>query len=537
VGETERRAGYDYVVVGAGSAGCVVAARLAEDPAARILLLDAGPPDGDPLIDMPVALEQLWQSRYDWGLVSEPEPGIGGQRCYLPRGRVLGGSSSLNAMLYVRGNRADYDGWAAGGLAGWGYDDVLPYFKRAEDNERGESFYHGVGGPQAVSDGRSRHSYAAALIDAAVEAGIAPTDDHNGATQEGVGWFQVTQRDGRRASTAAGYLRGAAGGAANLDVLTDALATRILIDGGRAIGVEVLRENRVESLRAGSEVIVCAGAYQSPALLMLSGIGPPDELRGLGIEPLADLPVGRNLQDHPVATLVWQASGESLAAAMSPANAERFEREGRGPLTSSVVEAGAFVRTRTELDAPDIQLHFFPVAIADSHFGPPPGEHGYTIGPTLLAPSSRGTVTLRNALPHAKPRIVHNYLTTAEDRRSLFEGVRLALDIGARPALSGLRRGALAVPRSDSDGDILEFVKARTQTIFHPVGTCAMGAVVDAELRVHGIDRLRVVDASVMPAVPRGNTNAPTIMVAEKAADMIRGMPSLAAQAPPAPPG
>jgi len=522
---------YDHVVVGAGSAGCVVAARLAEQRDARILLIDAGPPDSDPLIHMPLALEQLWQSRFDWGFVSEPEPGLGGQRCYLPRGRVLGGSSSLNAMLYVRGNRVDYDEWAASGLPGWGYDDVLPYFKRAEDNERGASFYHGVGGPQAVSDGRSRHPYAAALIEAAAEAGLARTDDHNGAAQEGVGWFQVTQRDGRRASTAAAYLRRGAG-AANLDVMTDALATRVLLEGTRAVGVEVLRDSRLETLRTGGEVIVCAGAYQSPQLLLLSGIGPAEELRRLGIEPLVDLPVGRNLQDHPVVTLVWRASGESLSAALTPANVELFEREGRGPLTSSIVEAGAFLRTDAALGAPDIQLHFFPVAIAGSHFGPPPGEHGYTVGPTLLAPTSRGSVTLRNALPHAKPRIVHNYLTSEEDRRSLFDGVRLSLDIGARPALAALRRGALALPRSDSDADILEFARARTQTIFHPVGTCAMGAVLDAELRVHGVERLRVVDASAMPTVPRGNTNAPTIMLAEKAADMIRGLPPLPAAAP-----
>jgi choline dehydrogenase len=444
---------------------------------------------------------------------------------------VLGGSSSLNAMLYVRGNRTDYESWAAAGLAGWGYDDVLPYFKRAEDNERGESFYHGVGGPQAVSDGRSRHLYAAALIEAAAQAGVGRTDDHNGAAQEGVGWFQVTQRDGRRASTASAYLR-SGGGAENLEVMTDALATRVLLEGGRAVGVEVLRENRLESLRASREVIVCAGAYQSPQLLMLSGIGPADDLRRVGIEPLVDLPVGRNLQDHPVVTLAWRAAGESLGAAMTPANRELFDREGRGPLTSSIVEAGAFVRTDPALVAPDIQLHFFGVVIADSHFGPPPGEHGYTVGPTLLAPASRGSVTLRNALPHAKPRIVHNYLTSEEDRRSLFDGVRISLDIGARPALAALRRGPLAVPRSGSDDDILEFVRARTQAIFHPAGSCAMGAVVDAQLRVHGVDRLRVVDASAMPTIPRGNTNAPTIMLAEKAADMIRGLRPLPAAAP-----
>ena len=518
---------HDYVVVGAGSAGCVVAARLAEDPDVRVALIDAGPPDSAPEIHLPIALEQLWQSRFDWGFVSEPERGLDGQRRYLPRGRVLGGSSSLNAMLYVRGNAADYDGWAADGAEGWSYEDVLPYFKRAEDNERGASRYHGAGGPLTVSDGRSRHAYAQAMIDAAIEAGISPTDDHNGERQDGVGWFQVTQRSGRRCSTALAYLDPARRGG-NLDVLTDTLALRVVLERDRAAGVEVLQpDERVAIRRAEREVIVCAGAYQSPQLLLLSGIGPADELRALAIEPRVDLPVGRNLQDHPVVTLAWLGAGESLSAAMTPENIERFERQGQGPLTSSIVEAGAFVRTRAALDAPDIQLHFFPVALPGSHFGPPVGGHGYTIGPTLLRPTSRGQVTLRNALPHVRPRIVHNYLTTEEDRRTLIDGVRIALEIGGEPALRAICRGVEAIPRSDSDEDILAFIGARTQTIFHPVGTCAIGSVVDAQLRVHGVERLRVVDASVMPTIPRGNTNAPTIMVAEKASDLIRGRPAL----------
>ena len=510
---------YDYVIVGAGSAGCVVAARLAEDPDVRVALLEAGPPDTEPAIHVPVALEQLWQSAVDWGFISEPEPGLDGGRRYLPRGRVLGGSSSLNAMLYLRGNRADYDGWVELGFAGWGYAEVLPYFRRAEDNEWGESAYHGVGGPLAVSDGRSRHPYAAALIEAAVAAGIARTDDHNGAQQEGAGWFQVTQRNGRRASTAVAYLRPALA-RANIDVLTESHVCRILFDGDRAVGVAALRGGEVESIRAEREVILCAGAYQSPQVLLLSGIGPADELRVHGIEPRVELPVGRNLQDHPVVTLVWRAQGESLTAAMTAANIERFEREGQGPLTSTIVEGGAFVRTRPELEAPDIQLHFFPVALPSSHLGPPVDAHGYTIGPTLLKPTSRGSVTLRNAIAHTRPRIVHNYLVSEEDRRSMIDGVRLAREIGARVPLC---RGELAVPGED----VQAFIRKRAQTIFHPVGTCAMGEVVDAQLRVLGVEALRVVDASVMPAIPRGNTNAPTIMVAEKAADMIRGRPPL----------
>ena len=510
---------YDYVIVGAGSAGCVLAARLAEDPDVRVALIDAGPPDTEPAIHVPIALEQLWHGRLDWGFISEPEPGLGGQRCYLPRGRVLGGSSSLNAMLYLRGNRADYDGWVELGFAGWGFAEVLPYFKRAEDNEWGESAYHGAGGPLAVSDGRSRHPYAAAMIEAAVSAGIAPTEDHNGAVQEGAGWFQVTQREGRRASTAVAYLRPALA-RGNIDVLTETHVCQVSFEGERAVGVEALRGGDVHSIRAEREVILCAGAYQSPQLLLLSGIGPAEELRGHGIEPRIDLPVGRNLQDHPVVTLVWRARGESLSAAMTAGNVERFERDGRGPLTSTIVEGGAFVRTRSELGAPDIQMHFFPIALPGSHFGPPVDAHGFTVGPALLKPTSRGSVTLRNGLAHTRPRIVHNYLTTEEDRRTMIDGVRLAREIGGRVSLES---GELAVPGSDA----LAFIRERAQTIFHPVGTCAMGEVVDGELRVLGVEGLRVVDASVMPAIPRGNTNAPTIMVAEKAADMIRGRPPL----------
>ena len=508
---------YDYVIVGAGSAGCVLAARLAEDPDVRVALIDAGPPDTEPAIHVPIALEQLWQGRLDWGFISEPEPGLDGQRCYLPRGRVLGGSSSLNAMLYLRGNRADYDGWVELGFAGWGFAEVLPYFIRAEDNEWGESAYHGAGGPLAVSDGRSRHPYAAAMIEAAVSAGIAPTEDHNGLEQEGVGWFQVTQREGRRASTAVAYLRPALA-RGNIDVLTETHVCQVSFEGGRAIGVEALRGGERHSIRAEREVILCAGAYQSPQLLLLSGIGPADELRRHGIRPRVDLPMGRNLQDHPVVTLVWRAQGESLSAAMTAENVERFERDGRGPLTSTIVEGGAFVRTRPELAAPDIQMHFFPIALPGSHLGPPVDVHGFTVGPTLLTPTSRGSVTLRNAVAHTRPRIVHNYLTTDEDRRSMIDGVRLAREIGGRVSLGA---GELAVPGTDA----LAFIRERAQTIFHPVGTCAMGEVVDGELRVHGVEGLRVVDASVMPSIPRGNTNAPTIMVAEKAADMIGGPP------------
>jgi choline dehydrogenase len=485
------------VIVGAGSAGCVLAARLGEDRDVRVAVIEAGPPDSEPVIHMPLAFRQLWESRFDWGLWSEREPGLGDRRDLLPRGRVLGGSSSLNSTIYIRGNRVDYDGWSAMGCAGWSYEDVLAYFRRAEDNERGESHYHGVGGPLSVSDCRSMHPLVGACIEAAVDAGIAPTDDFNGDTHEGAGWFQVTQRNGRRCSTAVAYLHPAVE-RGNVDVLTDSLATRILFDGERAGGVEVLRNNVLERVGAEREVIVCAGAYHSPHLLLLSGVGPADELRAFGIEPRVDLPVGHNLQDHLMVVVVWLTDQPSLGSAMTPENVALFKREGRGPLTSGFCDGAAFIRTRSELDAPDIQFHF-----------------------------AGGRVTLRSALPHAKPRILHNYLTTAADTRTLVEGTRVALDIASQPALRKLTTAAFAVPESDADADILAFVRQHSRTIFHPVGTCAMGAVVDAELRVHGLESLRVVDASVMPTVPRGNTNAPTIMVAEKAADLIRGLPPL----------
>jgi len=429
-------------------------------------------------------------------------------------------------MIYIRGNRADYDGWEAMGLRGWGYEDVLPYFRRAEDNERGESYYHGVGGPLTVSDGRSMQPLVGACIEAAVDAGISPNDDHNGPMQEGAGWFQLTQRNGRRCSTAVAYLHPAVE-RGNVEVLTDTLATRILLETGRAAGVEILRNNELQTVRAEREVIVCAGAYHSPHLLLLSGIGPADELRALGIEPKLDLPVGKNLHDHPFVGIVWLTEQESLRTAMTPENLALFEREGRGPLTSGFSEGGAFIRTRPGLVAPDIQFHFGGGAAPRETADPPIPHDGFTIFPTLLSPTSRGQVTLRNRLPHAKPRILHNYYATEDDRRSVIDGTRVALEIASRPALRKLHKADWAVPESGSDTDILAFVRRNTRTIFHPVGTCAMGTVVDAELRVHGVERLRVVDASVMPTIPRGNTNAPTIMVAEKAADLIRALPPL----------
>jgi choline dehydrogenase len=516
---------YDYVIVGAGSAGCVVANRLGEDPDVKVAVIEAGPPDDAPEIHIPAAFGPNLTSEWDWALFSEPEPGLDFRRNYLPRGRVLGGSSSLNAMIYIRGNRADYEEWAAMGFHGWGYEDVLPYFKRAEDNERGASRYHGVGGPLSVSESRSMHPVVEAWVEAAGQAGIPHNEDLNGATQDGAGRFQVTQRDGRRCSTAVAYLHPAAA-RGNVDVLTDARVYRILFEGKRAVGVELMRHGALEQVRAEREVIVSAGAYHSPQLLMLSGVGPSEALTPLNIETFHELPVGQNLQDHVMLNFVCLTDKGSLISSLTPEAFALFESDGRGPVSSNGGEGGAFVRTRDGLSAPDVQFHIGCLLLHEEFLGVP-FDDAYTFGPAVVKPTSRGMVTLRSPLPHARPRIIHNYLTTDEDRASMIAGVRLNLEISAAPALKEWRRADFLVPESDSDADIMDFVERRAHTLYHPVGTCAMGSVVDDQLRVIGLEGLRVVDASVMPTIPRGNTNAPTIMVAEKAADIIRGLPPL----------
>ena len=512
---------YDYVIVGAGSAGCVVANRLGEDPDVRVAVIEAGPPDDAPEIHMPAAFGPNLTSDWDWALFSEPEPGLDHRRNYLPRGRVVGGSSSLNAMIYIRGNRADYDEWATMGFAGWGYEDVLPYFKRAEDNERGASRYHGVGGPLSVSESRSMHPIVEAWVQAAGQAGIPHNDDLNGATQDGAGRYQVTQRNGRRCSAAVAYLHPAVA-RGNVEIVTDARVYRILFDGKRAVGVEYMRHGRLEQVRAEREVILSAGAYHSPQLLMLSGVGPSEALTPLGMEAFHELPVGQNLQDHVMLNFVCLTDKGSLISSLTPGAFELFETEGRGPVSSNGGEGGAFVRTRDGLQAPDVQFHIGCLLLGV------PFDDAYTFGPAVVKPTSRGQVTLRSPLPHARPRIVHNYLTTDEDRASMIAGVRLNFEIAGAAALKDWRRADFLVPKSDSEGDIMDFVERRAHTLYHPVGSCAMGSVVDEELRVIGLEGLRVVDASVMPTIPRGNTNAPTIMVAEKASDMIRARPPLA---------
>jgi choline dehydrogenase-like flavoprotein len=512
----------DYIVVGGGSAGCVLAARLSEDPDASVVLIEAGPADDLPEISIPARLGLLFKTEVDWDFDSEPEPGLDRRRNYLPRGRVLGGSGSLNGMVYIRGHRADYDEWAAMGLEGWSYDEVLPYFRRSEDNERGEDEFHGAGGPLAVSDNRSAQRLADAWVEAAVQAGHEHNPDFNAARQEGVGRYQVTQRDGLRCSAARGFLAPARE-RPNLTVLTDAHVTRILFGGKRANGVELVRFGATRQVLTEGEVILCAGAYQSPQLLMLSGIGPGEHLRKLEIDVRQDLPAGENLLDHPTALMTFSTTTEGIFGAWGAANRELLESEGRGPLTSNLAEAGGFLRTRPDLHAPDVQLHagvstFFDEGLGEQY------DHGHGFGPNVAKPTSRGRVWLRSRMPTAKPRIVNNFLGTEEDRDTMLAGMRLCLEIAEQPAVRDIRREAIRAPASDSEADIMAWVRQNAQTNYHPAGTCAMGSVVDAQLRVLGVDGLRVADAAVMPTLIRGNTNAPVMMIAEKAADLIRGI-------------
>jgi len=518
---------YDYVIVGAGSAGCVLAARLSEDPDVEVLLLEAGPPDTNQNIHVPLGYLSLARTEVDWGYSSAPEPSCGDRRVPLPRGRTLGGSSSVNAMVYIRGNRRDYDEW---GVPGWAWDDLFPYFLKAEDNERGASEWHAVGGPLAVSDQRSGNKITPAFVEAGVEAGLARNEDFNGAEQDGVGMYQLTQRGGMRASAAVAYLHPAAE-RPNLTVMPYMQVSRVLFEGRRAVGVEASQLGQARELRAEREVILCAGTYNSPQLLMLSGVGPAEHLTMREVEVLLDQPaVGENLGDHPAAYSVWTTpEPESLLLALEPAATAEFEASQTGPFASNLAESGGFARVEAGAEAPDVQFHVAPIQIVEEGMGDPEG-HGVWVSPCLLTARSRGSVRLASNDPTAHPVIRNGFYAEEADMARMVDAVRLGEEICAQAAIKPYCAEPFTVPADDSDDALRAHVARTTFEVYHPVGTCAIGSVVDADLRVEGLEALRVVDASVMPTVPRGNTNAPTIAIAERAADLIRHGKPVAAE-------
>ena len=528
---------FDYIIIGAGSAGCVLANRLSEDPNTKVLLLEAGPRDWHPFIHMPAGLAKLVNRKgVNWDYDTAPEPHLNNRRLWWPRGKVLGGSSSINAMCYIRGVPQDYDDWADAGAEGWDWNSVLPYFRRSERNSRGADALHGADGPLHVSDLRYTNELSAAFIEAGVQAGYARNPDFNGRTQEGFGLYQVTQKDGARCSSAVAYLDPARD-RQNLDIVTGALVRRILLDKNRAVGVAYARGGHEVVVRCEGEVLLCGGAINSPQLLMLSGIGPAEHLASHGITPRHVLPgVGRNLQDHlDICTLQHSTQRVTYDRTSELKTAfDYFLRGHRGPGSSNIAEAGAFVRSPLAPDdRPDIQMHFVP-AMLDDH-----GRHrlsgdGYTAHACFLRPRSRGRILLASADPRADARIEANYLGDPDgfDLKMMVECAKLARELFAQPAFDAYRGAPIHPARDDlTDAELVAFIRAKAETVYHPVGSCRMGfdddAVVDPALRVRGLDGLRVIDASVMPTLIGGNTNAPTIMIAERASDLIRNRPVL----------
>jgi len=526
---------FDYVIVGGGSAGSTLAGRLSENPSMRVCLIEAGPPDNNFLCHMPFATALFIPGKWrNWAFETEPQPGLDGRRGYQPRGRMLGGSSGLNAMIYIRGHASDYDDWAAQGARGWSFADVLPYFKRAEGNERLSGALHDSDGPLNVADQVSPNPLNQVFLAACDQLQLARNDDFNGATQEGVGLYQVTQKNGERWSAARAYLPPEARARQNLHIATDTRAVRIALDGRRATGVVCRRGKVTETLNARRAVILSAGTFQSPQLLLLSGIGPASELKRNGISVAHELPgVGCNLQDHLDFTLLYRARSPHLFGftpggfAKLPAAIRQWRRERRGLFTTNFAESGGFLKTDSALSRPDIQLHFV-IGLVDDHARKRHFATGYSLHTCVLRPHCRGTVGLRNADPLSAPRIDPKFLSDARDLDVLLSGVKLGRRIMDAPPFRILQPDELYTADTRDDDGLRDEIKKRADTIYHPVGTCRMGAaddplaVVDPSLKVKGVDGLYVVDASVMPTLIGGNTNAPTIMIAEKAADMLR---------------
>ncbi len=528
---------YDYVIIGAGSAGCVLANRLSEDPENSVLLLEAGGKDSSMLIHMPAGVGKLISTdKVNWYYNTEQQKALGNRPLFWPRGKVLGGSSSINGMIYIRGHASDYDLWRQMGLKGWGFDEVLPYFKRAEDNEAGANEFHGADGPLGVSNANNSNPLFDAFVSAGLEAGFPHTDDFNGPQQEGMGTYQTTIRNNKRCSAATAYLVPALN-RSNLTVEVKAMTSRILFAGNKAIGVEYIQGKKTKVASAKKEVLLCGGAINSPQTLLLSGIGSREELAKFDIPLVAHIPgVGQNLQDH-LDCIVQTKCTQPITLA-SQANPLRALLTGMqyvffksGPGTTQGLESGAFLKTKADLDSPDIQLHFI-TAIMKDHAREQVKEHGYTVHVCQLRPESRGYIGLKSADPFDHALIQPNYLTSAKDLEVLRDGVKLTRNILAQNAMAPYRGEELAPGSSvQSDEDIDAWIRASAETIYHPVGTAKMGtddmAVVDERCKVHGIDGLRVVDASVMPTLVGGNTNAPTIMIAEKISDDILGKPAL----------